>query len=175
MAGLTAATALALEKKDRGRDTTSGVQCWWRLGVLISRGCSVHSNEAFWSSPHLLFPVGEIPLRASLLMLSRSGLEDGLTQVKVFQCFLMQPSSVLSFCSVSGAPLLQSRAFPELYLLVCSCLFIVFVGETSVGTSQPSILLTPSPSFRISYSSGLQQSILLAFLQLKISLFCLHS
>ena len=108
MAGLTAATALALEKKDRGRDTTSGVQCWWRLGVLNSRGCSVHSNEAFWSSPHLLFPVGEILLRASLLMLSRSGLEDGLTQVKVFQRFLMQPSSVLSFCSVSGAPLLQS-------------------------------------------------------------------
>lgn len=62
-----------------------------------------------------------------------------MTRVIGFLCFSLMLSLVLElqrgfFASV----LLESRAFPELSSLVCSCLFIafgVFLGKMSVGIS----------------------------------------
>lgn len=77
-----------------------------------------------------------------------------VTQVK-YLYFSMGPSWVFMLHKVSKASLLQSRAFPELFSPVCSCLFIafaVFVREICVGTSLFVNLLT---SLAISFQNNL--------------------
>ena len=75
----------------------------------------------------------------------QTGGRDGPAQ----QMSPLRQSQILVFQGVSAATLSSFRDFPELFSSICSCFFIVFLGERRVGISCPACLLTASSALQI--------------------------
>lgn len=113
----------------------------WKLQVSTAVGRATRllsgSGNSWKSLAACLSPRGEVMPMVSFLVSSCSGLGDGVIQVKCFLYFPMKLFSVFMFHWIAPVASLYSTAVLELFSLVVSWLFIVFVGGQVLGPPNP--------------------------------------